>query len=234
MECRGVGEIGFSDRRPLHELTVPYGMNPASSIDPTDGRRFAGHPESEPTELERRAIDAAKGGDWDALHYLYVRYADDVRAYVASITRDMHDAEDVTQSLFARLLTALERYEPREVAFGAWLMRVARNAALDHLRAKRQIPSEEVRVDDREQAQPNAERRRTLRDAFERLPGDQRRVLVMRHVLGLSPGEIAERLDKSESAVHGLHHRGRQALKRILVEFEAVPVTSRRRAGGEG
>jgi RNA polymerase sigma-70 factor, ECF subfamily len=48
-------------------------------------------------------------------------------------------------------------------------------------------------------------------------------VLVLRHVLGLSPPEIAEQLEKTESSVHGLHHRGRATLRAALIELEAAP-----------
>ena len=188
-------------------------------------RRFAREPSGvSPETLERRAIARAKQGDWDAVHYLYVRYSDDVRAYVRSIVKDHHDAEDVTQSLFARLITAIGKYEQREVGFAGWLMRVARNAALDHLRARRQIPVDEVRVDV-PAAQMNFDRSQSLREAFEELPEDQRKVLVMRHVVGLSPGEIAGRLDKSEGSIHGLHHRGRRALQATLREMDLAPVS---------
>src|SRR5215471_11991530 len=99
--------------------------------------------------LDRRAIAAAKEGEWDAIHYLYVRYADDVFAYVRSIVRDHHEAEDITQGVFAKLMTAIQRYEEQSsVPFAGWIMRVARNATLDHLRARRQIPVEEVRAAD--------------------------------------------------------------------------------------
>src|SRR4026209_2424781 len=99
--------------------------------------------------VERRAIAAAKRGEWDAIHYLYVRYADDVLAYVRSILGDHHAAEDVTQNVFAKLMGAIQRYEERgAIPFAGWIMRVARNAALDYLRARRQIPVEEVRAAD--------------------------------------------------------------------------------------
>ena len=66
-----------------------------------------------------------------ALHFLYVRYADDVCGYVSSIVRDRHEAEDITQSLFAKLLTKIQKYEQREVPFSAWILRVARNTTLE-------------------------------------------------------------------------------------------------------
>ena len=175
-------------------------------------------------QLLERAIARAKQGDMDALHFLYVRFADDVYGFVNSIVRDSHAAEDVTQNLFGRLMTAIQRYEQRDVPFAAWILRVARNAALDHVRARRQIPFEEVRVDDEGHEQVGFERSQCLREALQRLPHDQREVLVLRHVAGLTPGEIAERLGKTEGSIHGLHHRGRNALQAALRELEAAPV----------
>jgi RNA polymerase sigma-70 factor, ECF subfamily len=175
-------------------------------------------------DLLARAIAGAKRGDMSALHFLYVRFADDVCGYVRSIVRDSHDAEDITQNVFAKLMTAIHKYEPRDVPFAAWILRVARNVALDHLRARRQIPCEEVRTDDDGHEQIGFERSQCLREALWRLPQEQREVLVLRHLAGLSPGEIARRLGKTEGSIHGLHHRGRSALKAALCEMDAAPV----------
>jgi RNA polymerase sigma-70 factor, ECF subfamily len=175
-------------------------------------------------ELLGTAIARAKQGDMDALHFLYVRYADDVYGFVNSIVRDTHAAEDITQNLFGRLMTAIQRYQQREVPFSAWILRVARNAALDHMRARRQIPVEEVRADDHGHEQVGFERMQCLREALRRLPADQREVLVLRHIAGLTPGEIARRLGKTEGSIHGLHHRGRGALQDALRELGASPM----------
>ena len=176
-------------------------------------------------ELDRQAIAAAKRGEWDGVHYLYVRYADDVLGYVQSIVRDHHEAEDITQNIFAKLITAIDKYEERAVPFAAWIMRVARNATLDHLRARRQIPVDEVRANEPGDDRRELERRQSLKEALAGLPEEQRKVLVMRHVAGLSPAEIAQRLGKTESSVHGLHHRGRATLQATLIELGAAPVT---------
>jgi RNA polymerase sigma-70 factor (ECF subfamily) len=192
-------------------------------------RRFARQPavRARETKLLAKAIARAKEGDPAALHFLYVRFADDVCTYVRSITHDQHEAEDITQTLFAKLLVKIQRYEQREVPFAAWIIRVARNAALDHVRARRAIPFEEVRTSDDGCEDADAERCRSLRDALGQLPLDQRRVLILRHVAGLTPREIAQRLGKTESAVHGLHHRGRRALCTALRDLDAAPVTTR-------
>jgi RNA polymerase sigma-70 factor (ECF subfamily) len=172
------------------------------------------------------AIESAKAGDVSALQYLYIRFADDVYGYVRSIVRDSHEAEDITQNVFAKLMKAIARYEPRDVPFAAWILRVARNAALDHIRARRQIPFEEVRTNDNGHEQLGYERAQALREALSRLPQDQRDVLVLRHLAGLTPHEIAERVGKTDASVHGLHHRGRGALQQALRELEAGPVTA--------
>jgi RNA polymerase sigma-70 factor (ECF subfamily) len=177
--------------------------------------------------LTKEAIARAKSGDPEGLHYLYVRHADDILRYVAGFVRDYHEAEDITQNVFAKLMTAIKKYEQREVPFDAWLLRVARNAALDHLRARRAIPAEEVRLADSGSAETGLDRGRALRQALEELPEDQREVLVLRHIVGLSPVEIAGTLDKTESSVHGLHHRGRRSLKENLEILGAAPVVSR-------
>src|SRR3954463_7695096 len=125
-----------------------------------------------------QAVIRAKQGDREALRFLYVHYADHVYGYVASIVRDDYEAEDVTQHLFAKLMTALPKYEPREVPFSAWILRVARNVAVDHMRQRRAIPCEEVRELDTRQEDDDASRMRSfgLRDALATLPEEQRQV----------------------------------------------------------
>jgi RNA polymerase sigma-70 factor, ECF subfamily len=179
-----------------------------------------------PDELVYEAVAHAKEGDMSAFHFLYVRFADDVCAYVRSIVRDPHTAEDITQIVFTKLMKAIHKYERRDVPFAAWIIRVARNVALDHIRASRQIPLAEVRTSDEGSEQVGFERALSLREALARLPVEQREVLVLRHVAGLSPGEIADRLGKTEASIHGLHHRGRTALKAELSELDAAPVTA--------
>jgi RNA polymerase sigma-70 factor (ECF subfamily) len=178
------------------------------------------------SRMVQRAVARAKVGDAEGVHFLYVRYSPDVLRYVNSFVKDHHEAEDITQNVFAKLITVISKYEQTDVPFTAWILRVARNAALDHLRAKRAVPTEEVRIADGGQGELGSERRRDLRQALEQLPADQREVLVLRHIVGLSPTEIADTIGKTESSVHGLHHRGRRTLQSNLRVLGAAPTVA--------
>jgi|SRR5215211_3368704 len=169
------------------------------------------------------AVARAKDGDSEAIRFLYIRYADNVYGYVRSIVRDEHEAEDVTQHVFAKLLTVVAKYQERSVPFSAWILRVARNAAVDHVRRARALPCEEVRPLDEVDEGGESDRLRTLRDALGELPEEQRSVLMLRHLVGLSPSEIANELGRSEASIHGLHHRGRRALRRHLADMGLAP-----------
>jgi RNA polymerase sigma-70 factor (ECF subfamily) len=192
----------------------------------TTGLRARATLDDESPEVMRRvqlAIVSAKQGDREALRLLYVRYAENVYGYVASILRDDKEAEDLTQHVFLKLISAIHKYDDRGVPFSAWLLRLARNAALDHLRRRRAIPAEEVfgaepHVDERA-----LNRAHSLRTALKSLPEEQREVVVLRHVVGLTPPEIAAQTGRTESSIHGLHHRGRKALRQELLRLDAAP-----------
>ncbi|HYV16557.1 MAG TPA: sigma-70 family RNA polymerase sigma factor [Conexibacter sp.] len=166
------------------------------------------------------AVTAAQGGDRDAMRWLYVRFRPSVLAAVRRVVHDAHEAEDVSQQVFAKLLLVIDRYEPRaEATFAAWLLQLARNLAIDHLRRRRETLPDDA-LDEAPSAEPAPS---TLRIAIDALPRDQRDVIVLRHLVGLSPGEIAAHLGRSESSIHGLHHRGRAALRRELCALGSGP-----------
>jgi RNA polymerase sigma-70 factor, ECF subfamily len=170
------------------------------------------------------AVRRVQAGDREALGFLYARYADNVYGYVRSIVH-----EDLTQQVFAKLMRVIGKYQEREVPFLAWLLRVARNVAVDHMRQQRLVPVEEIRgagvpmLDG-----PGVRRIDDLKDALATLHKDQREVLVLRHFAGLSPTEIATMTGRTEGSIHGLHHRGRRALRAELIDRGVAPVTASR------
>jgi RNA polymerase sigma-70 factor (ECF subfamily) len=174
----------------------------------------------------RLAIARAKEGDRDAVRVLYLRYSDNVYGYVRSIVRDDREAEDLTQHVFMKLVTVIVKYNDRGVPFSGWLLRLARNVALDHLRRRRPTLTDEVLSADTHADEGARDRARDLHAALAALPEEQRDVMIMRHVIGLSPPEIAERMGRSESSIHGLHHRGRRAVQHELRQLGWAPSTA--------
>ena len=183
--------------------------------------------EQRPGEVAR-AVARAKQGDRAAIRFLYLRYAGNVYGYARSIVRNDHDAEDVVQQVFTRMLTAIQNYEQRSVPFSAWLLRITHNMAIDYLRRRTPIceePEKAVVEEPRMDSFQAGQLRDALRDALSELPELQREIVVLRHLGGLSPREIADRLGRSEDSVHGLHHRARRALKLALTDAGATPMT---------
>ncbi len=163
--------------------------------------------------------------DWSAAEDCYVEFADDVQRYVQSIVHDAHDAEDITHNVFIKLVRSLETYDERQAPFSAWLRRIARNAAIDHMRRRRALPSDELPLIRMAAIRQDPDVSAALRDAFESLPDEQRLVMFLRCVLGLSPREIADGLGKTPASVNGLEHRGRRALKITLRRARMKPAT---------
>jgi len=203
-------------------------MNGTSAVD--GALQVPGRDDHDGEELRvQRAVVRARNGDQDALRFLYVRYAPTVRRYITGLLGSPEEAEDVTQTVFLKLLTKLDRYEPRGVRFDAWLLRVARNVAFDEVRRRRPIPAGEM-IEENAVLRPDerdSSARRSIKEALASLPQAQREVVVLRHFLGLSCGEIAERLDRTEAAVHNLHHRGRANLRKALLAMDVAPSTAR-------
>ena len=197
-------------------------------------RDACGFPSFSPARdaFERRrlgaAVEGAKAGDSEAIRYLYVRHAADVYRHVRVIVHDDYEAQDITQAVFTKLFLTITKYEPREVPFSAWIRRVARNLAVDEVRRRRRAGWGESPLREETSDERDPERLQSLLEALEGLPPEQRRVLLLRHMCGLAPSEIAEQLGRSESSVHGLHHRARGALRRMLIDLEATPATAPR------
>jgi RNA polymerase sigma-70 factor (ECF subfamily) len=177
------------------------------------------------------AIGRARRGDSEALSCLYRQYAPGVFSYVRRILPNDYDAQDVTQQVFVKLATSLDQYDWQRADFTAWMLRIAHNAAVDHLRKHRlTLPTDPIEVPP-EPDESDPENARSLRETFRRLTRAQRDVLLLREVVGLTPREVAKRLGKSQAAVNTCHHRARLAAVRSLTSLGSIPTT--RSAGAQ-
>jgi RNA polymerase sigma-70 factor (ECF subfamily) len=159
--------------------------------------------------VDRRLVRGAQRGsaeDFEALFALHWP-----RAYRTAwlVVHDAAAAEDIAQEAFIAALRALDSFDRRR-PFGPWLSRIVVNRAIDWARARRlqAVPAESVAP-----AAPEPEGwSDEIVVALRSLPVDQRAVVVLRHGLGYTPGEIARMLDVPRGTVNS---RLRRALDRL-------------------
>src|SRR3954449_6841712 len=162
-------------------------------VAPLFTERRGGHDDDRERLLTRRAVQRASDGAGEAMGELYDRYAGRVYGHVRRMMRDRHDAEDITQLVFLKLIRTLDRYDERAGDFCPWLLRVAHNLAIDELRRRRPVLVGDVFAPAAGHAGDEATLMRVdaVRGALAELSDDQREVVVLRQVVGLRPREIA-------------------------------------------
>jgi RNA polymerase sigma-70 factor (ECF subfamily) len=169
-------------------------------------------------ELVRRSTR----GDLSAFEQLVDRHRPVVVRVAARIVGS-EDAEDVSQDAFLRAFHRLDRFRG-DAPFRAWLLRIAHNAALDHLARRRPEPVDPQQFDVSEPSasRPPAERLE-LRERIDRLErklrglsAEHRTVLVLRDAEGMSYEEIADMTDSPRGTVKGRLHRARREFVEML------------------
>jgi len=173
----------------------------------------------------RRLVERAQNGDRQALEELYLIHFDRIYSYLHMSVGNKHDAEDLTNQTFVKMLESIHRFEWRKVPLSAWLFRIAHNLAMDHFRATRRWqPEEEV------PEPPGSEQRSAADEAFqsigrqsmlgmiEDLSTDQQQVLTLKFVFNFSNGEVAAILGKTEGAIKSLQHRALATLQRQMAK----------------
>jgi RNA polymerase sigma-70 factor, ECF subfamily len=159
----------------------------------------------------------------DAFEELYRRHAGAVASFVARICSDRQVADEVTQTAFLTLWNSANRFRPEAGRLRAWLLTIARNAAIDRARIKRvevvpfeSAPSAVSREGTPEEQVENFERDRTVRQALATLSDDQRTVIELAFFGGLTQTEIARVINEPLGTVKSRVRLGMQKLRRIL------------------
>lgn len=156
----------------------------------------ADHDQSLAIRLQRR--------DPEAMGDLYDRFGRVAYSVILAIVRDAAIAEDLVQETFLRVWNRVHAFEAGRGALGPWLLAIARNRAIDHLRSVsarmdrnsceldvREHPSLFV---DMEREVLNTDHARLIGKAISNLSANQQKVIEMAYYEGLSQTEMAERM----------------------------------------
>jgi len=169
-------------------------------------------------EPDPAALRAAAGGDVAAFTALVRSYQAAVWRFVRHLVGDAALAEDLTQETFLRVHRGLAGFDGRS-RFTTWLFRVARNTAIDELRARER--RDRLSLPEATTA-PSPEHGHELRAALDSLPVDLREAILAVEVLGVSYADAAVMLDIPAGTVKSRVHRARERLVRWLDAEEAA------------
>ena len=160
---------------------------------------------------ERAHVRGAQRGSASDLEALFRLHWP--RAYRAAylVVRDAAAAEDIAQESFLAAIRNLDRFDRRR-PFGPWLHRIVVNRAIDWTRA-RQLRAEAELHDTVPAPDASGPIDESLLEALAALPAEHRAVIVLRHLLEYTPGEIAELLGLPRGTVNSRLRRGLDSLK---------------------
>ena len=166
-------------------------------------------------------VARAQACDDLAFAELYILLFDRVYRYLCVAVKNDHDAQEIAQDVFAKLLVALPSYDAEQGRFRVWLFSIVRRMALDHLRKTTRAgatdPTSMARygwtVSDgisslRERFDPTDD----IASVVDALPEAQRRVVVLRFAFDLTPTEIGEVVGASADAVRHTQQRALRAI----------------------
>lgn len=176
---------------------------------------------SQATASDERLLIEAAQKDPSRFAELYDQNFHRVYAFVARRVRDRAEAQDLTAHVFHQALANLEKFKWRGAPFVTWLYRIASNAIADQARRKLREagnPSEATSENTMSKDLEIVERRARLFREVEKLPEDQRKVIVLRFADEMSIREIATMLGRSEGAIKQLQFRGLENLRNRLGE----------------
>jgi RNA polymerase sigma factor (sigma-70 family) len=174
-------------------------------------------------------LAAAQRDERWALEHVYRVLGPVVTGYLR--TQGAVEPEDLTSEVFVGVLRKVGAFRGDEAAFRSWVFTIAHRRLLDERRRLRRRPPPEPldealdapAPDDVEDVVAQIQDADRLRRLCQRLKGDQRDVLLLRFLGGLTVDEVAAALGKTRGAVKGLQRRGFLALAR-LVEKEDAPL----------
>ena len=185
-------------------------------------------------KTDHELIRLFTGGQAEALEALVLRHKDKLYTSILFLVKDKYLAEDIFQEVFIRVIDTMRggRYT-EEGKFLPWAMRIAHNLCVDHFRKVKRTPT--IRTGDdkdifevlnfsEDSAETTMMRRQShdrVREMLNKLPEDQREVIILRHFADMSFKEIAAVTDCSINTALGRMRYGLINLRKLMTHKQA-------------
>lgn len=175
---------------------------------------------------DKDCIERAQGGELAAFNQLILKYRNRVVGIAARMLGDRIEAEDLAQDVFVKVYHGLRTFHG-EALFSTWLYRITANSCLNHRKKRTHRDRHNHTMDDLEGILPTdtsnphsllerKELQMVLEKAIQGLPQDQKAILILRDIEGLSYEEIADSLEVELGTVRSRLHRARMAVRASL------------------
>lgn len=200
-------------------------------------------------EQEAAVIRRVLDGDGNAFEALVAAYEKNVYNLALRMTGNAQDAEDMAQEAFVKAYTSLPGFRG-DSKFSVWLYRIVSNVCLDFLRRQNRRPASSLSLEDEdgeesqmdipdesqspEQLLERSLTQEAVRRGLQSLSAEQRQILLLREIQGLSYEEIAETLDLEAGTVKSRIFRARKKLCAFLIADGNIPdsFASSKQGGG--
>lgn len=186
---------------------------------------------------DEQLISSYADGNNVAFDTLLLRHKDRLYSYIYQIVHDNDVADDIFQETFVKVITTVRQGRYQDMGkFSAWVTRIARNLAIDSFRAEKNeatvstdnsdmdiLNRKELCVDTIEDMMIDIQTEEDIRTLVERLPDEQREVLMMRYYQELSFKEIAELTGVSINTALGRMRYAILNLRKMAKQRELIP-----------
>ena len=180
---------------------------------------------------DNQLVHAFQQGNNQALEILVYRHKDKIFTSINLLVKDRHLAEDLFQDVFIKIIDTLRRNNYNEEGkFLPWAIRIAHNLCVDHFRKVKRTPTIttgddrdifeviNVSADSADKAIIRSQSHEGVRELLDRLPEEQREVIVLRHYADLSFKEIAAMTNCSINTALGRMRYGLLSMRKMMAE----------------
>lgn len=173
----------------------------------------------------------AKNGDIEAFSRLYELYFTPISRYIYFRVQDEMETEDLTQMVFFKIYSSIERFEDRNKSPLAYFFTVARNIVIDYWRKKKNVAlnnSEKLIAGlkdakkDPQKLMEEKEQKKAVNQAIQHLTEVQREVIILKFIQGFSNKEISKILEKTEDAIRQIQCRALKTLREYFKDFKDI------------